>query len=140
MAKNTKTLLTLKTIVESLDKDGYVNVKRSYLIGKANLSGLIEKDTYVILKPSAKSPAHRGHYVVAELLNIVNIALGKPAHKASAPAVKAPAAKSAPEEITFDEKDGGPNLKVQAAWGEIAYTDDDIADELSLMGTYTSSI
>ena len=138
MAKNTKTLLTLKTIVESLDTDGYENVKRSYLIGKANLSGLIEKDTYVILKPAAKSPIHRGHYVVAELLNIVNTALGKPAHKASAPV--APAAKSAPEEITFDEKDGGPNLKVQAAWGEIAYTDDDIADELSLMGTYTSSI
>jgi hypothetical protein len=135
MAKNTKTLLTLKTIVESLDKDGYVNVKRSYLIGKANLSGLIEKDTYVILKPSAKSPAHRGHYVVAELLNIVNIALNKPAHKASAPV-----AKKAPAEITHDESDSKPDLSVQAAWGELPYNDDDIADELSLMGTYTSSI
>ena len=138
MAKNTKILTTLKTIVESLDTAGYVNVKRSYFIGKANLSGLIEKDTYVILKPSAKAAGPRGHYAVAELLNIVNTALGKPAHKASAPV--APVAKSAPEEISFDEKDGGPNLKVQAAWGELPYTDDDVADELSLMGTYVSSM
>jgi hypothetical protein len=135
MAKNTKTLLALKTIVESLDKDGYVNVKRSYIIGKANLAGLIEKDTYVILKPAAKSPDHRGHYVVAELLNIVNIALNKPAHKASAPA-----AKKAPAEITHDESDTNANLNVHAEWGEIPYSDADVADELSLMGTYVSSI
>ena len=120
----TEKITKLKNIVEGLENDGYVNVKRSYLIGKANLNGLIEKDTYIILKPSAKSTDHRGHYVVAKLLEILN----KKSPKSTTRNV-------APKADTKILDNIEPDFSGGVTDWVLPYSQDDIADELSLMGT-----
>ena len=114
---NTEKLNTLQKVAETFKNDGYENVKRASFIHKAKAEGLVEKDTYVVLREWTKS-SHRGHYVVAAILREIETKLTgkiltKPVKRKVAPVAG----------------------EVQNAYGEIPYTDADIAEELSLMGT-----
>jgi hypothetical protein len=112
---NTEKLTTLKTILESAGVD---TIKRSEFIASAKDNGLVEKDTYVVLREWCKHST-RGHYIVAAMLReietkITGKILTKPVKRKSK-----------------EEADDSSVL----AYGEIPYTENDIAEELSLMGT-----
>jgi hypothetical protein len=90
MTKGQK-LNSLKTLlVEIAEVTNLTYVKRKALIDEAIRSGLEEKDTYVVLKGSAKSSTI-GYYEVAEMLTLVEAAMRKLIKGAvkSAPAKKA---------------------------------------------------
>ena len=101
-------------------------IARKQMTALAIADGLVEKDTYIVQRPQYRG-TKRGQYSVSAMVAFLDTKIAK---KSPAPAAKAPAAE------TFSESDTDANLNVQAAWGDIAYTDDDVADELSLMGTY----
>ena len=113
MSNNAK-LNQIKTILE-----GYTtpSVKRAAFIASAETVGLKEKDTYPVLKEWTKD-SKRGHYVVAAMLREIETKL---TGKVLTQPVKRKTRESSEEPIL--------------AYGEIPYTDADIADELSLMGT-----
>jgi hypothetical protein len=111
---NTEKLNKLQEVL-----NGYTTptVKRASFISAVATVGLVEKDTYVVLREWTKD-SQRGHYVVAAMLREIETKLtGKILTKP----VKRKTRESSEEPVL--------------AYGEIAYTDADIADELSLMGT-----
>lgn len=111
---NTEKLNKLQEVL-----NGYTTptVKRAAFISAAATVGLVEKDTYVVLREWTKD-SQRGHYIVAAMLREIETKLtGKVLTK--------------PVERKKTESSEEPVL----AYGEIPYTDADIADELSLMGT-----
>lgn len=111
---NTEKLNKLQEVL-----NGYTTptVKRAAFISAVATVGLVEKDTYVVLREWTKD-SKRGHYVVAAMLREIETKLtGKILTKP----VKRKTRESSEEPIL--------------AYGEIPYTDADIADELSLMGT-----
>ena len=119
MALNSEKLKKLKIIegvLNTLTKNGYVNVKRSALIAYCAKEGLIEKDTYPVMREWTKAST-RGYYVVAAMLREIET---KVTGKVLVKAVK--------------RKTREPG-EVDHAYGEIAYTQSDIEEELALMGT-----
>ena len=114
----TEKLKVLQKVANELKNCGYENVKRSSFINHVKLEGLVEKDTYVVLREWTKS-SYRGHYVVNAILREIETKLTgkiltKPVKRKTAPV------------------DGAAE---HVAYGEIAYTDADINEELALMGT-----
>ena len=117
----TEKLKVLQKVAETLKNNGYENVKRSSFINLVKAEGLVEKDTYVVLREWTKS-SHRGHYVVGAILREIETKVtGKILTK---PVVR---------------KTSGENMS-QDLGGQIPYTESDIREELSLMGTRLSSI
>lgn len=129
-------LNSLKTIlVEYETVTNLASVKRKELINDAIRNGLVEKDTYVVLKPSSKSST-KGHYAVAEMLKLVEAAMNKgaPAKKAKAKkaiTVKRSIEQEIAEEVRGTEDESGDVL----CFGELEYGYGDIEEELSIMGT-----
>ena len=119
MALNSEKLKKLKIIegvLNTLTKNGYVNVKRSALIAYCANEGLIEKDTYPVMREWTKAST-RGYYVVAAMLREIETKVtGKVLVKA------------------LKRKSREPG-EVDHAYGSIAYTQSDIEEELALMGT-----
>ena len=131
----TEKLKTLQTLFTDMVHINMENLKRKEIIAAALKNSLVEKDTYVALKPIAKSS--KGYYVVAEMLKLVEAALDK-----GIPTVKVAKAKK-PKKVAPVAAKSSPNAKetISASSGVYAYdalpyTQDDMAEELSLMGTY----
>lgn len=117
MAKNTEKLNVLKGILENL-ADG--SVKRSEFINLAKDNGLVEKDTYVVLREWTKCST-RGHYVVGAMLREIET-------KVTGKILTKPVKRKSREDASdVDSK--------MLAYGEIPYTDNDVTEELALMGT-----
>ena len=147
-------LNTLKTLLNDMVHLNWTESKRKELISAAIRNGLEEKDTYVALKPISKSSTTKGCYVVAEMLTLVEAAMRKlieGAMNKSVPAKKAKARKHKAPKPTAEELGGlrevandSPSGKVVTggvyAFDALPYTEDDISEELSLMGTYVSSM
>ena len=112
---NTEKLKTLKTILESAGVD---TIKRSEFIASAKDHGLVEKDTYVVLREWCKHST-RGHYIVAAMLREIET-------KVTGKILTKPVKRKTREESSDADV---------VAYGEIPYTDSDVAEELSLMGT-----
>ena len=136
--KNTKNIQILKDILSTLTGD----VRRKAIVEAAESKGLIVNDTWPIVKPCAKGET-RGHYSVKKMTALADAILNK------GKKVK-PVAEDIPsiDELVASEK-GDPSGEFEAAaarheekiynsgvWGEVPYTEDDVNDELSLMGTY----
>ena len=136
--KNTKNIQILKDILSTLTGD----VRRKVIVEAAESKGLIVNDTWPIVKPCAKGET-RGHYSVKKMTALADAILNK------GKKVK-PVAEDIPsiDELVASEK-GDPSGEFEAAaarheekiynsgvWGEVPYTEDDVNDELSLMGTY----
>lgn len=119
MANNQK-LKVLQKVANNLKNDGYTNTKRAQFIHLVKAEGLVEKDTYVILKDNTKAHGHRGFYSVERLLEELAIKLGE--------TTKVELKEKRIAARQTDDTEG-------AAWGSIAYTEDDIAEELAIMGT-----
>jgi len=107
----------LKSVLE-----GYTTptVKRAAFISAVATVGLVEKDTYVVLREWTKD-SQRGHYVVAAMLREIET-------KVTGKILTKPVKRKTRE---IAESSAGAVL----AYGEIPYSDNDIAEELSLMGT-----
>ena len=136
--KNIKNIQILKNILSTLSGD----VRRKVIVEAAESKGLIVNDTWPIVKPCAKGET-RGHYSVKKMTALADAILNK------GKKVK-PAVEDIPsiDELVASEK-GDPSGEFEAAaarheekiynsgvWGELPYTEDDVNDELSLMGTY----
>ena len=136
--KNIKNIQILKGILSTLTGD----VRRKVIVEAAESKGLIVNDTWPIVKPCAKGDT-RGHYSVKKMTALAD-AIHKKVKKVK------PVAKDIPsiDELVASEK-GDPSGEFEAAaarheekiynsgvWGEVPYTEDDVNDELSLMGTY----
>tara|TARA_Y100001972_G_scaffold44501_1_gene54889 strand:+ start:220 stop:645 length:426 start_codon:yes stop_codon:yes gene_type:complete len=136
--KNIKNIQILKDILSTLSGD----VRRKVIVEAAESKGLIVNDTWPIVKPCAKG-ATRGHYSVKKMTALADAILNK------GKKVK-PVVEDIPsiDELVASEK-GDPSGEFEAAaarheekiynsgvWGEVPYTEDDVNDELSLMGTY----
>ena len=137
-SNSTKNIQILKDILSTLSGD----VRRKVIVEAAESKGLIVNDTWPIVKPCAKG-ATRGHYSVKKMTALADAILNK------GKKVK-PAVEDIPsiDELVASEK-GDPSGEFEAAaarheekiynsgvWGEVPYTEDDVNDELSLMGTY----
>ena len=117
MAKNTEKLNKLREVLA-----GYTTptVKRAAFIASAATVGLVEKDTYVVLREWTKD-SKRGHYIVAAMLREIETKLtGKILTK--------------PVKRKTREESSDEDSKV-LAYGEIPYSDSDVAEELAIMGT-----
>lgn len=112
------------------------DVPRKSVVALAEENGLIVNDTWPLVKPASKGST-RGTYNVDKMLSLADTILNK--GKKVKPTVE--------EEIPVESVDESGLFEVAAArfeeknygnvsWGEVAYTEDDINDELSLMGTY----
>ena len=112
----TEKLKVLQKVANELKNCGYENVKRSSFINHVKLEGLVEKDTYVVLREWTKS-SYRGHYVVNAILRQIETKL---------------TGKILTKPVVRKTREPG---EVDHAYGEIAYTDADINEELALMGT-----
>ena len=113
---NTEKLTTLKTILESAGVD---SIKRSEFIASAKDNGLVEKDTYVVLREWCKHST-RGHYIVAAMLREIET-------KVTGKILTKPVVRKSKKEESED-----PSV---LAYGEISYSDNDVAEELAIMGT-----
>ena len=136
--KNIQNIQILKGILSTLTGD----VRRKVIVEAAESKGLVVNDTWPIVKPCAKGET-RGHYSVKKMTALADAILNK------GKKVK-PVAEDIPsiDELVASEK-GDPSGEFEAAaarheekiynsgvWGEVPYTEDDVNDELSLMGTY----
>lgn len=115
MTNNPK-LTTLKTILESVSTG---TVKRRDFIESAKSAGLVEKDTYVVLREWTKD-SKRGHYIVAAMLREIET-------KVTGKILTKPVVRKSKKEESED-----PSV---LAYGEIPYSDNDVAEELAIMGT-----
>jgi hypothetical protein len=131
-------LNSLKTLLGDMAHLNWEHAKRKELISAAIRNGLEEKDTYVALKPIAKSSS-KGYYVVAEMLKLVEAAMNKgaPAKKAKAKkAIKKVAVKRSIEQEIAEEVRGTEDESGDVVcFGELEYGYGDIEEELSIMGT-----
>ena len=114
---NRENIEKIQTILE-----GYTtpSVKRAAFIAAAATVGLKEKDTYPVLKEWTKD-SKRGHYVVGAMLRQCRSILGKTVN------IK-------PRPVSQKIKDRA-NQSADATDWVLPYSQSDIAEELSLMGT-----
>jgi len=131
-------LNSLKTLLGDMAHLNWEHAKRKELISAAIRNGLEEKDTYVALKPIAKSST-KGYYVVAEMLKLVEAAMNKgaPAKKAKAKkAIKKVAVKrSIEQEIAEEVRGTEDEIGDVSCFSEFENGYSDMAEELSIMGT-----
>jgi len=136
--KNTKNIQILKDILSTLTGD----VRRKVIVEAAESKGLIVNDTWPIVKPCAKG-TERGHYSVKKMTALADAILNKD-KKVERVVEDIP---SIDELVASEKGDESGAFEAAAArheekiynsgvWGEVAYTEDDVNDELSLMGTY----
>jgi hypothetical protein len=126
-----KNIQLLRNVISTFSGD----IPRKTIVNIAIKNGLIEKDTYPLIKPTARGN-ERGTYNVDKMLELADKILKngkkevsvKKVIKKLIEEVEAPVEKV--EEIVESKNYGN------VSWGELAYTEDDINDELSLMGTY----
>tara|TARA_Y100000004_G_scaffold145363_1_gene165813 strand:- start:428 stop:811 length:384 start_codon:yes stop_codon:yes gene_type:complete len=113
----------LKNILETKHAAG-TSIKRKVLIAEAIDAGLVEKDVYIIIGKKFRSDVQPGHYVRDLMLDKLNskLKVGSPKKVVTKPSYSAPVV----EKIDYSE---------EASDWVLPYTEDDIADELSLMGT-----
>lgn len=129
--KNKKTIQIIRQILSTLSGD----VRRKVIVEAAEAKGLIVNDTWPVVKPCAKG-AERGHYSVKKMIALADAILNN--GKKVEPVVEAIPTESVDESGMFEaaaarhEEKSYSNL----SWGEVPYTEDDVNDELSLMGTY----
>lgn len=141
----------LATLANVLSTTSAVEISRKELITTAAASGLGEKDCYFVLKPVAKG-SKRGMYDLQAMLNIANTALAKRNDFTGTVEVSnTTSEKPLQKNVTELEEENGES---EASDGEFTYfapaddedeeiyefqaiepSDEDIADELSLMGT-----
>tara|TARA_R110002167_G_scaffold215749_2_gene420619 strand:- start:588 stop:1118 length:531 start_codon:yes stop_codon:yes gene_type:complete len=131
---NTKNIKIIRQILSTLSGD----VRRKVVVEAVEAKGLIVNDTWPVIKPCAKGASH-GHYSVKKMIALADAILNKgktPARIAILERIDLVTAAlgSLDEEISTSES--SKNFPSGTAWGEIPYTDADVADELSLMGTY----
>tara|TARA_B110000858_G_C17762569_1_gene455284 strand:- start:963 stop:1502 length:540 start_codon:yes stop_codon:yes gene_type:complete len=134
---NTKNIKIIRQILSTLSGD----VRRKVVVEAVEAKGLIVNDTWPVIKPCAKGASH-GHYSVNKMIALADAILnkGKTPAKTVAEVAEAgidmveAALGSLTEESSTSESSKG--WRDGSAWGEIPYTDADVADELSLMGTY----
>lgn len=137
----------LATLANVLSNTSAVEISRKELITTSSGAGLEERDCYFVLKPVAKG-SKRGLYDIQAMLNIANTALAK--RNDFTGTVKVSDAISNQEEAPEPQDE---NEESTSSDGEFTYfanldedeeiykfeaiepTDEDIADELSLMGT-----
>jgi predicted RNA-binding protein YlxR (DUF448 family) len=136
----TEKLNSLKTLLGDMAHLNWEHAKRKELISAAIRNGLEEKDTYVALKPIAKSSS-KGYYVVAEMLKLVEAAMNKgaPAKKAKAKkAIKKVAVKrSIEQEIAEEVRGTEDEISDVSCFSEFenSYNEMALEEELSIMGT-----
>jgi hypothetical protein len=136
-------LNSLKTLLGDMAHLNWEHAKRKELISAAIRNGLEEKDTYVALKPIAKSSS-KGYYVVAEMLKLVEAAMNKgaPAKKAKAKKAKAKKAikkvavkRSIEQEIAEELRGTEDEIGDVSCFSEFENGYSDMAEDLSIMGT-----
>jgi len=130
--KNKKTIQIIRQILSTLSGD----VRRKVIVEAAEAKGLIVNDTWPVVKPCAKG-AERGHYNVKKMIALADAILnnGKQVAKSDdTQSISEPVDESGMFEAAaaIHEEKSYNNL----SWGEVPYTEDDVNDELSLMGTY----
>jgi len=130
--KNKKTIQIIRQILSTLSGD----VRRKVIVEAAEAKGLIVNDTWPVVKPCAKG-AERGHYNVKKMIALADAILnnGKQVAKSDdTQSISEPVDESGMFEAAAarHEEKSYSNL----SWGEVPYTEDDVNDELSLMGTY----
>jgi len=108
------------------------DVPRKEIVKLATDNGLIVNDTWPFVKPFSKGSI-RGTYNVDKMLELADKILNKGKEEVSVKKViqKLVEDVKSPVDEVVETKNYG-----NVSWGEIAYTEDDINDELSLMGTY----
>ena len=134
---NPKNIRIVRQILSKLTGE----VRRKTVLEAAAAKGLIENDTWPVIKPAAKGAA-RGHYSVIKMIALADAILIK--GKKSEPAAAITEVAKETEAASFDESglsevaspDHEEKIQDSNVWGEIPYTEEDVADELSLMGTY----
>jgi len=142
--KNKKNIQIIRQILSTLTG---AEVRRKTIIEAAAAKGLIVNDTWPVIKPGAKGAVH-GHYSVIKMIALADAILNKGKKSEPVSSISKPSIVPNPtEEAVTEQVDESGLFEVAAAiheekrqdsnvWGEIPYTDDDVADELSLMGTY----
>jgi len=136
-----KNIQLLRNLISTFSGD----ISRKTVVKLATSNDLIENDTYPLIKPIARGN-ERGTYNVDKMLELADKILnkGKKVQSTAKKAVKKPIIK---EEIPNELVDESGLFEAAAAiheekcynnrvWGEVPYTEDDVNDELSLMGTY----
>jgi hypothetical protein len=116
-----KKLKIIEGVLNTFKSNGYTNVKRAQLIHTCAREGLVEKDTYPVMREWTKAST-RSYYVVAAMLREIET---KVTGKVLTKAVK--------------RRTGGEDMSKDLG-GQIPYTENDIREELSIMGTRISSI
>jgi len=139
----------LATLANVLSTTSAVEISRKELIATSSAAGLEEKDCYFVLKPSAKG-SKRGMYDLQAMMTIANAALAKRNDFTGTVEVsdtisdqeevaelqdENEASTSSDGEFTYfaklDEDEDEEIYEFEA----VEPSDEDIADELSLMGT-----
>jgi|TARA_R110002074_G_scaffold199546_1_gene367340 hypothetical protein len=135
---NLQKLNTLKTLLTDMVHINMENLKRKEIITAAVRNGLVEKDTYVALKASAKSSS-KGYYVVAEMLKLVEskLAKGTPVAKAKKATKKVVVQRSIEQEIATEVRGTEDEIGDVSCFSEFenSYNEMALAEELSIMGT-----
>ena len=131
-------LNTLKTLLADMVHINMENLKRKEIIAAAVRNGLVEKDTYVALKASAKSSS-KGYYVVAEMLKLVEskLAKGTPVAKAKKATKKVAVKRSIEQEIAEEVRGTEDEIGDVSCFSEFenSYNEMALESELSIMGT-----
>ena len=126
----------LKTILENLAPG--TEIKRKVLIAAAIDAGLVEKDVYIIIGKKFRSDVNAGHYVRDLMLDKINSKLSVPGESSQYNySLKIQERKAADPDYVWGISSANEKDEVSEAtdW-VLPYGEDDIADELSLMGTY----
>jgi len=140
-----KNIQLLRNLISTFSGD----IPRKTVVALATSNNLIENDTYPLIKPIARGN-ERGTYNVDKMLELADKILnkGKKVKPSTKKAVKKPSLKEEILAMTPTELvDESGMFEAAAAiheeknysnrvWGEVPYTEDDVNDELSLMGTY----
>ena len=116
----------LKNILETKHATG-TSIKRKVLIAEAIDAGLVEKDVYIIIGKKFRSDVQPGHYVRDLMLDKLNskLKVGTPKKVVV----------NKPTYGVFETVTEKVDYSEEASDWVVPYTEDDIADELSLMGT-----
>tara|TARA_B100000085_G_scaffold217336_1_gene201836 strand:+ start:151 stop:543 length:393 start_codon:yes stop_codon:yes gene_type:complete len=116
----------LKNILETKHAAG-TSIKRKVLIAEAIDAGLVEKDVYIIIGKKFRSDVQPGHYVRDLMLDKLNskLKVGTPKKVVV----------NKPTYGVFETVTEKVDYSNDASDWVLPYTEDDIADELSLMGT-----
>lgn len=116
--------------VRTSSDSGSSLITRKDLIVKAQAAGLEEKNTYRVLKPSARS-THRGYYDADKMLNILNPGVTMRIENLEVVSTGETSKVEKEPQIEKSEKFSGTY-----DYDAVPYTEEDIAEELSLMGTH----